>query len=937
MTSTTATSSPRRRLLKRSLLTLEVLLFLALVAILAAALALRHAMQTSLPQLDGTLPVAGLTAPVTVSRDDHGVPSIHAANLDDLLFAQGYITAADRLFQMDALRRHASGTLAELLGPGLVDHDKRQRYLQMREAADRAVLVLPPDQLHQLQAYARGVNAYIAPHTAAHTLPVEFHLLHYTPAPWTPRDSLLIALVMSEDLATRFPEKLNRESLVAHLPAATRDQLTADLYPVGSWRDHPPGQPVTDLTAPGDVEEIPLDKTQSRLNQHHSGCPTSGSSDVGSQDACATPHDLLALTTALETCEDCRAGSNNWVVAGARSATGAPLLSNDMHLSLSVPDIWYEAALHTADHTLDVTGFTLPGVPFVIVGRNAHVAWGFTNSGADVQDLYVEHLRGSGASTEFQQPDGTWALATHQSETIHVRAGHDVSLDVLLTRHALGASSIPTPLISPLYPTERRALALAWTVYDPTTVTSPLYAVNTAPDAASLVAAFAGFGSVSQNLVYADAQHIGYHLIGRVPIRGPATAHPRPVAAFVLPNRNPDDEDDDDSTLTPSTTSRPKAAGHGGENPVSKAGSQAAVIPQLPTDATFGNPIPNVPIDALNSDAVWSGYIPYDQLPSVQDPAEGVLATANARITPDLYPYFITDDWVDPYRVERIRKLLGTRTGLTPADMLAIQTDTHSELDLAVAQRVAYAIDESLAHNPPAAVQHDARRLHQAADLLRAWHGTLTADSAAASIAYATRTTLWPVLLSAQLTAANPALSQQQLEALTSLYTWGEKTTALEQLLNHMPARWLPAGTANWNDVLTLATERALHENHAPRDLSTWGFGKYRPIEIAHPIFDSTGLMSLLLGTRTGTGWQPTAGDNTTVRQLGPHFGPSERFTADLANPADTHANLTTGQSGNPASPYYLDQFQAWLQGTTFTQPLNPTTTTHTLTLTPNH
>jgi penicillin amidase len=923
MTSTTSTPSPRRRLLKRSLLAFEVLLFLALVANLTVALALRHAMHTALPQLDGTLAVTGLTAPVTVTRDDHGVPSINAANVDDLLFAQGYITASDRLFQMDALRRHASGTLAELLGPGLIDHDKRQRYLQLREAADRAVLVLPPDQLHQLQAYARGVNAYIAEHTAEHTLPVEFHLLRYTPAAWTPRDSLLVALAMSEDLATRFPEKLNRESFVAHLPASMRDQLTADLYPVGSWRDHPPGQPVTDLTAPSDVEEIPLDKTQSR------NIPT------------ATPRDLLALATALQSCDDCRAGSNNWVIAGARSATGAPLLSNDMHLSLSVPDIWYEAALHTTDHTLDVTGFTLPGVPFVIVGRNAHVAWGFTNSGADVQDLYVEHLRGSGSTTEFQQPDGIWAPAAHQSETIRVRAGHDVTLDILLTHHALGSASIATPIVSPLYPTEPRALALAWTVYDPTTVTSPLYAVNTAPNAASLVAAFAGFGSVSQNLVYADGQHIGYHLIGRIPIRGPATAHQRPVTAFVLPNRNPDDEDDEDANLAPSTTAlspQPKAAGRSGETPVLKAVGPASTnptIPQLPTDVTFGNPIPDTPVDGLNQEAIWSGYIPYDQLPSVQDPASGALATANARITPDLYPYFITDDWVDPYRAERIYKLLGTRTHLTPADMLAIQTDTHSELDLAVAQRVAYAIDESLAHNPPAALQHDARRLHQAADLLRAWHGTLTSGSAASSIAHATRTELWPILLSAQLKAANPGIGQQQIESLATLYTWSEKTTALEQLLTHTPARWLPAGTANWNDLLALATERALHNNGAPRDLSTWSFGKYRPLEIAHPIFGSTGLMSLLLGTRTGTGWQPTAGDNTTVRQLGPHFGPSERFTADLANPADTHANITTGQSGNPASPYYLDQFQAWLHGTTYTLPLSLTDPKHTLTLTP--
>ena len=161
--------------------------------------------------IDGTLPVEGLHAPVTIARNAQGVPSIHAASMEDLLFAQGYVTAQDRLWQMDVLRRYTSGELAEILGPGLVLHDEMQRYLQLRAAADRATASLSPDQRRELEAYARGVNAFIDSHRDK--LPLEFHLLHYTPRPWTPRDSLLVSLVMWQDLSTSFPLKLDRELL----------------------------------------------------------------------------------------------------------------------------------------------------------------------------------------------------------------------------------------------------------------------------------------------------------------------------------------------------------------------------------------------------------------------------------------------------------------------------------------------------------------------------------------------------------------------------------------------------------------------------------------------------------------------------------------------------------------------------------------------------
>jgi penicillin amidase len=934
-------SSPSWPWLRRTLLAVAALAVLLAITLAITAVVLRHDMRANLLTnqglLDGRAAIDGLTAPVTITRDAQSVPSIHAANLDDLLFTQGYITASDRLFQMDALRRHGAGTLAEILGPNLVQHDREQRILQLRAAADRAVAALPPDQLHQLQAYARGVNAFITTHNGSSgttTLPIEFHILHYTPDPWQPRDSLLIAIVMAQDLATDFPTKLDREALAAYLPS----NLLADLYPVGSWRDHPPTQDTPNLSAPSTpVLQIPLDSTQSSVR----------------------PTDLLRISADLtqHRCDGCRAGSNNWAVAGAHTATGAPLLSNDMHLGLGAPDIWYEAALHADGPTpLHVEGFTLPGVPFVIVGRNPTIAWGFTNSGADVQDVIIEHLRGSGDQTEYERPDHTWSPVTHHLEQIRVRAGRDVTLDVLATNTNIGNTTIQTPIISALYPSEHRALALAWTIYDPSTVSSPFLAINSATDAASLVAAFASFRTVSQNLVYADAHHIGYHLLGSIPIRGPAIQHPRAIQPFILPDTTPSEDDQDESGNPTASIPHPQAilasfSSSSRHNSVILSGAQRSrrtpkiptpptpsslstkTIPTAPTTPyTIGSPLSPVPVDALDLSQAWSGYIPYDQLPSVLDPSAGIIATANARITPDDYPYAITLNWADPYRVERINHLLANAIAsghpLTPADMLRIQTDVHSEFDLVVAQRLAYALDHS-------ALTHKDPRLLQAANLLRDWNGEVSINSPAAAIVAAARPAIWSMLLAPQIKSHDHTrIGNAQLGQILDLYSWGEVDTALELILQNTPARWLPHPFSNWNDFLATAAQRSLA--HAPHNLSSFAYGPDHPIEIAHPVFGSHSPISTLLGVATGTGLHPNGGDATTIKAAGLHFGPSERFTADLSNPDNTHANITTGESGNPASPWFLDQFQPWLQGTTFTLPLNHPTTQHTLTLTPN-
>jgi penicillin amidase len=904
------------------------------IALVLLAVSFRHDMRAALPQLDGTLHVPGLTYPVTVTRNSQGVPSINASTIDDVLFAQGFVTAQDRLWQMDALRRHASGQLAQILGASMIDHDRLQRTLQISEAADRALAVLPPDQLHQLLCYSRGVNAFIQQAIAKDTLPVEFHVLHYQPVPWTPHDSMLVYLALVQDLSTGFPVKLRREALAQHLPP----QLLADLYPVGSWRDHPPTQPTPDLSTPVTaVEQIPLDRTQSQL---------------------ATPADILHLAHELpgSQCAECRAGSNNWAVAGTYTASGLPLVSNDMHLNLGVPDIWYEAALHVpasaATPALDVTGFTLPGMPFVVVGRNAHVAWSFTNLGGDVQDVRIEHTRGSGKNLEFEQPNGSWTPVQHHIEHIIVRGSRNITLDVLTTTETFGPSTIAaqpsgvqeiqTPIITPLLPSEHRTLSLAWTIYDPSTLHVPFLAANMASSGAALVAALSTFQNPSLNLVYADDQdHIGYHAIGAIPVRGSSVQRPRELAPTILTGSTPPDEQaeqDDQNQQDPQDQQDEQAEQdqQAQSTPTAPLQNQPPP-PSAPSDKpgpdyTIGSQISPVPVSALDASQIWSGYIPYDQLPNIVDPPNGFLATANARITPDDYPYSITLNWGPPYRAERIYKLLNHRSELTSADMLTVQTDEHSAFDHVFAQRLAYAID----HASPAILAHDPKRLHQAADILRSWDGNLTIDSVAPNLVTATHAQLLSMLLRPQIAAYDKLHHVSgKTNNLLALYDWSSETVAVENLLEFTPVRWLPPNYHNWNNFLTAALLQAMHNNHAPRNLSTWRYGKEHTVSIEHPVFNTIPFMDRLLGTPTGTGPRETGGDTTSIKSIRTHFGPSERFTADLSNSQATAANITTGESGDPISPHYFDQFLPWLNGTTFTLPLTATQPVHALTLLP--
>ena len=774
---------------------------LAIVVICAAGVAwMLTVVRSALPELDGALAVGGISAPVSVTRDSHGVPTLEATTLDDLFFAQGYVTAQDRLFQMDLMRRAAAGELSEIVGEAALPHDRQQRILGIRAAAQKGLATATDEDRAQFGAYARGVNAYINSHRSQ--LPPEFRILGYSPRAWTMQDSLMIAYQMVETLSTTPSAALSREKVLAKLGP----ELTADLYVNTSWRDHPPTAPVPSLDNAPPHSELAITP----------GAVTSSA---------PVPQLLGSWLDPFLREEALRLGSNNWVVSGAHTVTGKPLLSNDMHLGHQMPNLWYEAHLHAGD--FDVAGVTLPGYPFVIVGHNRRIAWGCTNVGPTVEDAYVETFNEQG---RYLTPQG-WKQPERRREVVKVKGRPDVIIDVDVTRHG--------PIITALAPGETRKIALRWTLYDG--LRNPFFHVNVAQNWPEFRRALSAFDAPGQNVVYADGDgNIGYQTTGKIPVR---------------------------------------ASGDG-----------------------------SLPVDGSNNHHEWTGYIPFEKLPAVLNPASGIVGTANGRITPDGYAYSVSVEWEAPWRTDRIYRVLGSGRRFSASDMLELQTDVYSELDRFVAAKLVYSVD----HAGSASA-----RVHQAADILRAWNGQMDAGSAAPTIVSRARAELKRMLLEPKLGVASQDPKQDSSTLNWKSYHWMMETVWMENVLSHQPQRWLPLGYSNYQDLLSAAMEQAV--KNAPADLSSWKWGPENTVTIQNPVLGRIPI----LRRWTGPGEQAQSGSGHTVKAAGRDYGPSERFTADLSNLDASTLNVVTGESGNFLSPYYMDQWKAWYTGYTFPLPFS--------------
>jgi len=757
---------------------------------LSGAVAIAALLWWTLPAREAVLRLPGLSAPVEITLDNHGIPRIAAATERDAMMALGWLHARDRLFQMEIMRRGAEGRLAEWAGPGLLRSDRFIRTLGLARRARADLAKLPAETRDALDAYAAGVNAWIEAH--GRFAAPEFLLLG-TPEPWRPEHSLLWGKVMGLWLSGNWRIELDR----ARLASILSPERLAELWP----EDRSEGRP-----------DLALISTAAGLDKGH----------------------LARLAAALPafaepgTLPD--SASNAWAVSGSRSASGAPLLANDPHLGFQAPILWYLARIDLADGRM-LAGATSPGVPYIVIGRNEHIAWGFTTTHSDTQDVFVERLAGPDA---YETPDGPRPFAVTE-EVILVRGADPVRLRVRETRHG--------PVISDLDAAraEGTVLAVAMANLAPDdTAAAGLQALNRARSLADARAAAALITSPSQNLMVADAAgRIGLFLTGRTPIR---------------------------------------RAGDG-----------------------------SLPAPGWDGRHDWTGWIPFDDMPHVEDPESGALVNANNRVAPPDSPAFLGRDWFGDWRFRRIGQMLAARPQHRPEDFVAMQMD-----------RISLLAQELLL--PPDAILRTMPRPEGAAgiarDLLLDWDGDIAAGLPQ------------PLIFNAWMRA----MGRLALEAGgVPPGAWGAGPEFLRFVMS-------PDGRgAFWcgGDCPGLAA-RALAEAVAGlqatqgTEPAAWRWGRVHVARFEHPLLRQVPVLGALVRLEAATG-----GDDETVSRGGYRgsspgdpwahvHGAGLRMVADLADPDRTLAIIATGQSGHPLSGHWGDLLGAWQRGGTVALGRNP-------------
>jgi len=762
--------------------------FSALLLVLLLASAAGYAwLRQSLPQLDGTVIVSGLKAPVSIVRDRYGVPHIYARSVADAYFGLGFVHAQDRLWQMEMNRRIASGRLSEALGPAALNADKFLRTLGVRRVAEASLKYLNAQTRSQLDAYAAGVNAFLAQRSGP--LPPEFLLTGVKPEPWQSADSVAWIKMMAWDLGGNWRKELLRMRLAKKLSVA---QINEFLPPY-----------------PGDA---PL-----AIADYAALYRQLGQLNAGKLAALALP----GLT------ED--GASNNWVVSGKRTASGKPLLANDPHLGLSAPAIWYFA--HLSAPGFDVMGATLPGVPAVVLGRNQHIAWGFTNTGPDVQDLYIERIDGKG---RVLAPQG-WQKLTTRREVIKVKGHADVTITVRASRHGPLISDVFKPAADAL--PQHFALAFEWTALRDDDVTMEAAGkLATARNWSEFLAAARDFDSPEQNMVYADTEgNIGFIAPGRVPLRKP------------------------DNDLK----------------------GQA-------------------PAPGWEAKYDWDGFIPFDALPRSYNPASGSIVTANNKIVPDDYPYYITSEWVPPYRADRIKQLLNATPKHTLQSFERIQADTVS---LQVRQILPLLLKTKTA-DPEA---------QQVLQLLGRWDANMSAPGAE------------PLIVSAWLRELGRLIYADELGDLFN-GAWEHRARFMYNVLADKN------GEGHWCDnvntpaketcaqLLPKALDLALADlkRRYGEDRSQWHWGDAHYALSEHRPFGHQPLLAKFFDIRVpspGDTYTIDVGRNRLADEAAPfanRHAPSLRAIYDLSDLDKSVYMQSTGQSGNLLSPLYRNFAVPW-------------------------
>jgi len=753
----------------------------ALVLLLATGGLAYLFVRRSFAQINGSLEVPGLRDRVEIYRDVWGVPHIYAQNEHDVFLAQGYVHAQDRLWQMELNRRIGAGRLSEVFGDATVESDRFLRTIGLYRAAQADLELMPDETLAILQAYADGVNAFIESHTDRP--PLEFVLAGFQPEPWTPADSLAWGKVMCMDLGGNWESELLRSRLIAAVGEARARDLDAAYPDAGPFI-------------------IP---------------PEAG-------DYAYADSELLAIHQQIKELSGKGAallGSNSWVVDGTRTASGRPMIANDTHLGIQMPSIWYEAHLVAGD--LDVVGFSFPGVPGVVIGHNRHIAWGVTNLGPDVQDIYVEKINPDDPDQyEFR---GTWEQMTVLEEIISIKGREQPeTLVVRLTRHG--------PIMTSVIEDARDVLALRWTALEGGQLLHSVHLLNYARNWDEFRAALSYWQAPSQNFVYADTEgNIGYQMPGDIPIR---------------------------------------AKGQG-----------------------------LVPVPGWTGEYEWTGYIPYEELPFVYNPLTHNMVTANHKVVPDDYPYFISHEWAEPYRALRILELLDASDALTIDDARNIQADTYSSVAALLAKHM-------LRIGPVDWRQERAFRF------LENWDGQLESKSGAAGIA---EVMLWRMMAN---TFGDELAPSGLGDALMG------RTAPLVHILDDPTNAWFDdehTATVETRDDILRRSAAETMDYWARRfgDLpgnkhSQWAWGKIHVAEFEH-LLGRVEPLHLIFNR----GPVPARGSGETVDAAEYERGAfsvqvlaSQRQIVDVGGWRNSRSQHTTGQSGQPFHKHYDDMIRPW-------------------------
>jgi len=833
------TDAPRTRR-HRGLVFLTALLITVLVLGIAAAGFGWWTVQRSFPTTSGRIDVPGLTSTVTVYRDDAGIPQLVAETDHDLFLAQGYVHAQDRFWEMDFRRHVTAGRVAELFGESMVATDAFIRTLDWRGIAEQEYALLDEVSRAYYDAYADGVNAYLGQRDGA-DLSLEYAVLGlqnpgYTPEPWTPVDSIAWLKAMAWDLRSNLVDEIDRTLLAAALPP----EEVARLHPGFAFGSMPTIVEGAPAAAPAAADVAP--------SADDAG---TAASDLAIAAAVAAP--LASLSALLDDVPELLGpeggdlGSNSWVVSGALTESGLPLLANDPHLGPAMPSVWAQMGLHCAelrdDCGFDVGGYTFSGLPGVIIGHNERIAWGFTNLGPDVADLYLERVDG-----DTYELDGVMAPLTLREETIEVAGGDPVTITVRSTARGPLLTDVGSDFaqIADEYPDAsgqpegEYGVSLQWTALTPGTTPQAVFAVNRAQDWNAFRAAASLFDVPAQNLIYADVDgNIGYQAPGMIPVR---------------------------------------ASGDG-----------------------------TVPLPGWTSANGWTGTVPFEELPSVLNPARGYIVTANNAVSGG--GPMLTQDWDLGYRAEGIERLLDERIAsgekLTADDLTEIQLDTADANATALLPVIA-----------ELELDGDAAR---GADLLDGWDGRADVDSAQAAYF----AVFWRNLLD-DMFGSLPEHTRPE---------GGDRWFGVvSALLGEPDARWWTnedAGVAGRDAMLANALDEAWGEasDRMGGDPDGWRWGRLHTLTLTNTSFGESGIGPVEWLFNRGP--YELGGGSSIVNAIGwdaaigygVDWVPSMRMIVDLGDlDSSTWINLT-GASGHAFHPHYADQAPLWQRGETRTWP----------------